>query len=245
MKKPKIIIFDIETQMGVVGTFSLYPENIPHDNILSDPYLICAAWKEYGVKGTDAVWITKPEDDYKVVKRLRDVLAGADVICGQNIKKFDIKKLNARIIYHKLEPLPELPMLDTLTEVKRVASFMSHRLDYLSSHLCGGGKMPTSKGLWMKALKGDKKAIAEMVEYNRQDVIETEKVLDAIKPYIKYPAHMGVIVGKDRLDSCPKCGSERFHKGRDKVRITAAGFERLQRQCEKCHSYATFNVPKK
>lgn len=244
MGKPRIVFFDVETAPAKVATFSLKTEYIGHTNILQDWYMICAAWKEVGSKETHAVWCTKPTDDYKVVLKLRNVLADADIIAGHNIKNFDIKKLQARLMFHRLEPLPEIPVIDTLREIKRVSTHTSHRLDYLSSYLCGGGKMQTSHGLWLRALEGDKKAVAEMVEYNKQDVIENEKVFNVIKPFIKFPAHMGVMIGKERQFSCPKCGSDRFHKGRDKVRITAGGFERLQRQCEKCHGYSTFHVPK-
>ena len=53
-------------------------------------------------------------DDYHVVKTIRDTLADADMIIHHNGDRFDIRKINARLIYHGLYPLPKLVALDTL-----------------------------------------------------------------------------------------------------------------------------------
>lgn len=244
MKKPKVIIFDIETSPFTVASFSLYPDSLNHSNILQDWFIICASWKEAGAKKTDAIWITKTGDDKAVVKKLRDVLASADVIIGHNIKKFDLKKLNARLIYHRLKPLPYIHVVDTLTEIRKVAAHTSNRLDYLSTFLTGQGKMETSGGLWLKAMRGDKKAIKEMVAYNRIDVVRNEEVYDIIKPYLKDHPHMGVLSGANRLHSCGKCGCKEFDPSHQKMRYTATGLPRIQRQCKSCYSYTTFPLPK-
>lgn len=240
MKKPKVLIIDVETSPMLTAAFSLYPENIGHNNIVQDWFLICAAWKELGSKKTDAVWITKSGDDYQVVKKLRDVMASADVIIGHNFTAFDRRKINARLIYHRLPPLPPIHIVDTLREIKKVSVFSSHRLDYLSKHLLGAGKMETTPGLWLKAMNADKKAVKEMVEYNKIDVVRNEQVYNVIKPYLKSHPHTGAMMGLDRNCSCPKCGSLDFVKGTTKIRYTAAGIGRVQKQCVECHSYTTF-----
>jgi DNA polymerase elongation subunit (family B) len=238
--KPKIIVVDIETSAMLTATFSLYPENIGHNNIVQDWFIICAAWKELGSKKVESIAITKPGDDKAVVKKLREVLANADIIIGHNYNSFDRRKVNARLIYHRLPPLPQVHIVDTLREIKKVAVFSSHRLDYLSKHLLGAGKMETSAGLWLRAMNADKKAIKEMVSYNKIDVVRNEEVYTIIKPYLKSHPHTGAMMGLDRHLSCPKCGSLHFEKGRTKLRYTAAGIPRVQKQCIDCHSYTTF-----
>jgi predicted RNA-binding Zn-ribbon protein involved in translation (DUF1610 family) len=232
-KEPRIIIFDTETSPVITTTFSLYPDSISHNNILQDWFMICACWKAVGDKEVQSVAIKSPTKDYQVVKKLRDALSKADVIVAHNAKKFDIKKLNARLIFHKLPPLPEIPVVDTLVEVKKVALFTSHRLDYLGKHLLGHGKLPTSEGLWLEALKGKKVAIAEMVDYCKVDVVRLEEFYLRLKPYIKKHPHLGLISGEGK-SSCPACGSTKIQKRGTSISASTK-YQRLQ--CQDCGSW--------
>lgn len=237
--KAKIVFFDIETSPIIAATWGLYNQNLSHDNILKDWFMICAAWKYSDSSKVHAVAITKPDDDLNVVKTLRDALAKADIIVGHNSDKFDIKKLNARLIYHGLDPLPHIPTIDTLKEVRKIAAFTSNRLDYLTKRLVGVGKIHVDYSLWLKALKGDKKAIKEMVDYNKVDVERLEQLYEVLRPYMKQHIHIGVLNGHDRKESCPKCGSVKIK--RNGIRVTAAGMKKQECQCQKCGGY--FRLP--
>jgi uncharacterized protein YprB with RNaseH-like and TPR domain/predicted RNA-binding Zn-ribbon protein involved in translation (DUF1610 family) len=186
-----------------------------------------------------AVSAKAPWDDYNVVKKLRDVLSEADVCVHHNGDKFDIKKLNWRIIYHKLPPLSPLSQVDTLKEIKKVSAASSNRLDFLGEQLVGQGKLQTTPGLWHDAMNGKRKAIKEMVEYNKIDVVRLEEVYLRLLPYFKTHPHLGVLEGKPR-HSCPKCGSIDIIK--HKVRVTASGNQRQQVQCQDCGSYHTLPI---
>lgn len=239
-KSPRIILFDIETSLIVATTFSLRPDSIPHDGIIQDWSILCGAWKELGSQEVHAVQVKKVGDDKQVVKQLRDVLVNADIIVAHNGAKFDIKKLNARLIYHKLPPLPVIPMVDTLKEVRKIAAFTSNRLDYLGKHLLGEGKLHTDSGLWMKVLQGDKQAIVDMVEYNKVDVLLLEKVYLYLRPYMKNHPHVGVILGDKKDESCSNCGGTQFKK-RGK-RLTATGVLKQEHQCKTCGHYHTTTI---
>lgn len=250
MSTPKIVLLDIETLPAVAATFTLYPTSINHENILQDWSIICICWKilnkpviyATSVLDDDKAFKKDSSNDYVVISKFREVLSTADVVVGHNIKKFDMKKFNARLIYYNLEPLPEIHMVDTLTEIKKVANFMSHRLDYLGNHLLGDGKVETSRGLWLRVLKGDKKAVKEMVSYCKRDVELLEELYNRILPYMKSHPHVGAMQGWDRHETCPKCGSDDLST--HKTRYTAAGIQKAQKQCKSCHSYTTFNVYK-
>jgi len=233
--KPRIIFFDIETAPIVATTWGLYNANLSHENILKDWFIICAAWKFSDETSVHAASIVKPEDDRSVVLKLRNALAKADLIVGHNSDKFDIKKLNARLIYHGFDPLPQIPTIDTLKEVKKIAKFSSNRLDYLAKILTGEGKIETQYHLWLKAMVGNKRAIADMVAYNKVDVLRLEAVYLKLRPYMKQHIHMGVLHGADRFMSCSKCGSVNLK--RNGVRITAAGIKKQECQCNSCGSY--------
>jgi len=247
MKQPKILLWDIESLPIMAATFSLWPDSIQHESIIADWSIICAAWKFLGQKPVYTTAITDfpkkfskdVNDDFEVVKKIREVLEDVDILIAHNGKKFDTKKLNARLIFHGLPPLPSgLQQVDTLQEVKKVAAFTSNRLDYLGNHLCGNGKTTASRGLWIRVLKGERAAVKEMVEYNKQDVRVLEEVYLKLLPYMKSHPHVGALDGNDKNHSCPKCGSEDLVNR--KIRYSAAGVKRVQEQCKKCHSYSTF-----
>lgn len=242
-----ILLWDLETSLMEAATFTLYPERIGHQNILKDWYIISGAWKFlgkpkiYAVSALDDPKRFKKDhrDDYHIVKTIRDVLEVVDVIIGHNQDKFDIKKFNARLIVHGLDPLPKMiHSVDTLKEVRKIAAFSSNRLDYLAKFLFGEGKIQTSEGLWLRALRGDEDAIREMVKYDKGDVKILEMLYLRLLPYMKSHPHVGAIGGKDKNLSCPHCGSTDMISKR--TRCTASGHYRLQKQCSSCHSYSTF-----
>lgn len=238
----KIIVFDVETAPMEVAAFTLYPESIGHNMILKDEYIICACWKEVGEKKTHHAQITKAGNDKNVCLALRDALSGADLIVGQNIKNFDIRKLNARLIRYGITPLALVPMVDTLLELRKVAHFPSHRLDYLGKSLLGAGKLQTEPDLWLRAMKGEKKAINSMVEYCKVDVQRTEDLYLKIRPYISTHPHMGAIMGRDRVHTCPKCRSDQYKL--NGIRYSPAGLKKRECQCKKCYSYFRINESK-
>jgi uncharacterized protein YprB with RNaseH-like and TPR domain len=234
-KEPKIILWDIETTPLSAYTWTLWPKSLSHENIIEDWSIICGAWKELGKDKVHTVAIKKVGDDKAIVQKLRDALADADVIIHHNGDKFDIKKLNTRLIYHGLDPLPIRHTVDTLKEVKKVASFTSNRLDYIAKILVGQGKIHMEFGAWLKVMSGSKKAVKEMVAYNAEDVRVLERVYLWLRPYMKSHPHVGAIKGEDKSCSCPKCGTTNVKK--NGTRYTRAGVKRQEFQCKSCYSY--------
>lgn len=212
-KEPKILLWDVETSLNILTSFTLYPKFISHHNILRDWYIICGSWKFLGDSDVHSVYSYGTDgNDYHVVKELRDALIEADIIVHHNGDKFDVKKLNTRLIYHRLDPLPnKLVTVDTLKEAKRTFAFTSNRLDYLGKYLNVGEKIVTEPDLWMKALAGDKEAINDMVTYNKQDVRLLEDVYNIMRPYIKHP-NLAAFAANDDSLSCVSCGSTKLQK---------------------------------
>lgn len=240
MHKPKVIFFDIETAPIIATTWSLYPKSLSHENILKDWYIICGAWKLAGNKKVQSTQISSTLTDKQVCKDLRNALSNADILVTHNGDKFDIKKLNARLIYHNLPPLPLIPTVDTLKEVRKIAAFTSNRLDYLSKQLIGKGKIKTEYNLWLDVIKDDKKALKKMVDYCKVDVIRLEQLYDRLRPYMKTHPHIGVLSGEDRLCSCNKCGGTNLKK--NGIRATASGIKKQEVQCLDCFSYSRISL---
>lgn len=235
-KKLVTCLWDIETNMNIVGSFSLYPESINYENILQEWYIITGCWKFLGeskIYSTSVLDDNKRfkkdhTDDYYVVKTLRDMLEGVDILIHHFGDKFDIKKLNSRLIFHKLKPLPKILTVDTVKEVRKIAAFNSNKLDYLGIHLNGEGKIQTEKGLWLKVLMGDQKAIKDMVTYCKGDVKRLEDLYLRLLPYMK--SHPNVATPD--TCNCPKCNSNKTAK--DGIRMRATGIRCQTYRCNDC-----------
>lgn len=225
----KVVLWDIETSLGVFATFGLYPNSIPYENILEEPQkIICISWKYLGEKKVTALH-TAEMTEKEVIEEMSKVLSGASLLIHHNGDKFDLKKFTVRLIKHGLPALPPVRTLDTLKELKRVASFACHRLDFLGDTLGIGRKKATGKGLWLKALHGDPDAIKEMSKYCNQDVRLLESLYLTIRPYLRSHPNLHTENG------CNVCGSDNtINRG---YTTKKGGLNYQKFQCKDCGSW--------
>lgn len=240
----KILSWDIETSPIIATTWGIWDQNIGTDSILEDWKIICASWKWLHESEPEAVTWKKTQnkeispflgyDDTPVIKKLHSVLSQADVIVAQNGDNFDWKKFQTRCFILGLPPLKKIPSVDTLKTARKEFKFTSNKLDYISKSLGHEGKLPTTKGLWMRVIQGDKASLKEMVDYCKVDVIELEKVYLKMLPYIRNHPDQSKFHG----DLCCRgCGSKRLSKRGAKLR---AGGKRVQSyQCKECGGWTS------
>lgn len=243
MDNPVIAFWDIETAMTLVGAHTsasgLYGKNLSTKYVIRDWYLLCVCLKKKGDKKVTTFTAHDsglPEDDYNVVKSVREYLEDVDILIAHNGDKFDMKAFNARLMFHKLPPLPKIIQLDTLKEARKVARITSNRLDYIAFHLgIEERKIKHERDLWRDLLfdTGDAQAMREMARYCAQDVVVLENVYNEMLPYMK--SHPN-IADCDTMN-CPKCNSSNTIK--HKKRRTASGIVKQQHQCKDCGSYFT------
>jgi predicted PolB exonuclease-like 3'-5' exonuclease len=163
-----------------------------------------------------------------------EVAKQADELIAHNGDRFDLPWLNARCIYHGLDPSPIMKTVDTLVIARRRFKFNSNRLDYLGKHLIGEGKIETEFGLWKDVMKGCKKAMNKMVKYCKKDVELLERVWKRLQPYHTPKTHVGRLNGLDKW-TCPFTGSENVIKS--KTRVTAAGTRQHQMYSKDANAY--------
>lgn len=244
--KPKILLWDIETSFNQVLTFGLYKQNIPHTNINVERHLFCVSYKWYGDKKTHAISVLDDQkrfkadihDDYYVISEFRKILDEADVIVAHNGDKFDLKVFNSRLIYHGLEPLPQLVKFDTYKLAKKYFNFNSNRLDYLAKFLGSKGKLDNPSHLWQDCFKGDVKAIKHMVKYNKQDVVELEFVFDKLLPHIiDNNLNAGMLL---KGAHCPSCKSTDIEwRGYNRIKHNYSTVKKFRRfMCRECGSWS-------
>lgn len=239
---PKILIWDIETSPIVAAVWGLFNQNINYESIIDEWYIICAAWKWADSKEveTSSVLDCKTrfkkdhKDDYHVVRKLHKVLSEADVLVAHNGDKFDLKKFNARALYHGFKPIPPIPTIDTLKVARKHFKLTSNRLDYIGQHLGVGKKVDTPKGLWMDVIRGSSEAVETMVKYNVGDITLLEDVYLKLRPFMTNHPNMNVLQYGEH-DRCPNCGSFEIRKeGFLYTRLA----KKQRYKCKSCGAYS-------
>lgn len=240
---PRVLLWDIETTHNLLAAFRLWGENYhPHENIIQERYIVCACWKWLGEDKVHSVatiddperFNKNPHDDYHVVKTLHEVISQADIIIAHNGDSYDTKFFRGRALANKLPPLPPVKSIDTKKVAKQQFMFNSNRLDYLGKFLGVGRKIETRKGLWLDILKGGaiaKKAIKEMVIYNKQDVLLLEDVFLKLRPYIPNAINRQLF---DPKAVCTHCGSSHI-QSRGVHKAISREYRRYQ--CQTCHGW--------
>lgn len=236
MKKPLILFWDIETSPQIVTTWVNYDARVLE--VLKDSELLCYAFKTPGSKTVGSARqnkfnMNKPSDK-AVVKSLHSLLKRASLIVAHNGDQFDLKKANNRFLYYGLQPLPNIPSIDTKKVAKRYFGFNSNSLNELARYLGLGSKLShEGYSMWKSCMNNEKAAWNKMVEYNKQDVVLLEKVYNKLKPHIKNHPDLALLETGLKNAVC-QCGSTNFQ--RRGFRITKVN--RFQRyQCQDCGAW--------
>jgi uncharacterized protein YprB with RNaseH-like and TPR domain len=237
---PKILFFDIETAPMAGAVWSLWQNNVGLNQIERDWYVLswAAKWQhEDKVMYQDKSNTWDTEDDKDLLQDIWKLLDEADIVVGQNSKRFDEKKLNARFILNGMKPPSSYRSIDTLEIAKRHFGFTSNKLEYMTDKLCkrykklNHGKFAGYE-LWKQCLKGNPEAWLEMFEYNVNDVLSLEELYDILKPW--YKSHPNLNVYHSGSEVICSCGNDDFtHSGYhytnlskfDKFKCTSCGAE--------------------
>lgn len=211
---PKILVIDIETSPIEAWCWGLWDQNIGLDFIKTEWSILSFAAKWLDKKPilcgqTGGRGKRKVRDDKPLMKALWDLLDEADIIVAQNGKRFDVKKMNARLIQHGFGPPSPYRVIDTLSVARKYFAFTSQKLAWTSKYLTDVPKEEHKAfpgfELWVECLKDNPKAWRVMKRYNIRDIISTEKVYLKMRPWIENHPNLGVYDESER-PLCPKCG---------------------------------------
>lgn len=249
---PAILVIDIETTPVGGYTWGHYKQNVL--KVTRPSYILCHAYSWYGSGKVQFSGIIDdpgftPDTGYNKPRKSRDrwvvgelfhLLDQADVVIAHNGDKFDIRRINAQFMRHKLGPTSPINTIDTLKEVRRYADFGSHRLAEISVELTDHPKL-NSGGLetWFAAMAGESWAWDKMEKYNIRDVEALTDAYTELMPWIGQPGRNNP-GGNQRAwgMTCPKMGC----KGTKLVvrghRVTATGLRYTQYRCSACGGYS-------
>jgi hypothetical protein len=233
--EPKILVIDIETAPILAYVWDLFDQNIPLDMIVEDWFILSFAAKWLGSPKEEVFYADireTPKDDSGLCSQIWQLLDEADIVVGQNSKRFDEKKINARLLAHNFPPPADFRSADTLEMAKARFKFASNKLAYASDRFCvkykklDHGKYPGNK-LFIECLKGNLDAWEECRIYNIFDVLATEEYYLRLRPYCN-KINFNVF---NRAMVC-SCGSDKFRQ-HERPRFTNSGiFARYI--CESC-----------
>ena len=191
MTGPKILIVDIETAPIVAQVWGLFDQNVGLNQIAQDWYILSWSAKWLGedkVMYQDLRGKERTKTDKSLLKGIWKLLNEADIVVGQNSRRFDVKKLNARFVLNGFAPPSPYRQIDTMLLAKKSFAFTSNKLEYLTDKLCTQHKKIKHVEfggfeLWKECLAGNKKAWAQMKAYNIADVLSTEELYLKLAPW--------------------------------------------------------------
>jgi len=200
----RVLFIDIETSPNVVYTWGIYEQNAIE--VIENGQLLCFAYKWQGDKTIKVH--SKEELKYKdLLQELHNILDEADVVCGHNLNRFDVRMINSFLIENNFQPTSPYETIDTLKIARSKFRFNSNHLNDLGKYLGLGQKVETGGfKLWKGCMAGKHSDWIKMRRYNKNDVALLEKVYDKLAPW----------ANRTPINSfgmfCPNCGSDNLIK---------------------------------
>lgn len=238
-------MIDIETAPLEAWCWGLWDQNIGLDFIKTEWTILSFAAKWLGKKPilyaqTGGRGAKKVRDDKPLMKALHALLDEADIVIAQNGKRFDVKKINARLIEHGFGPPSPYRVIDTLIVARKYFAFTSQKLAWTSKHLTNEPKDEHKEfpgfELWKECLLDNPRAWRVLMRYNKKDIRSTEKVYLIMRPWIENHPNVGAFDPSDR-PLCPKCGSANVIVHKYKFVVKQQG-KYCMYQCNDCGGYA-------
>ena len=81
------------------------------------------------------------DNDFFLVKDLRNLFDEADVLIAHNGDRFDVRKAQARMVAYSMKPPSRYQTIDTLKAARKYFKFESNRLNDLGQYLGIGKKL--------------------------------------------------------------------------------------------------------
>ncbi len=240
--KLRILVIDIETSPLITYTWGLFDQNISLGQVKEDWHILSFAAKILNEPKSKVIYMDQRKnktitDDKQMLQKIWELLDSCDVLIGQNSKKFDTKKINAKLIENGFPPYSPIRQIDTLVLAKKYFAFTSNKLEYMSDKLCTHKKLKTKKfqgfALWKACLSGNQQAWKEMQEYNIMDILATEELYNKIAPW---GTGINFSVYNDDIKETCNCGSTKLQK-RGFNHSNNGRYQRFQ--CQNCGSWSS------
>lgn len=215
MSEPKIGLIDIETAPIGASVWGLFDQNVGLNQIHQEWSILSFCYKRLGAPRKELIYLdTSKEKDVRndsaIVAKLWEIMDADDFLIAQNGKRFDLRKIRARMLMHGMPPPAPVKVIDTMLMAREVAAFTSNKLEWLSTYLSRVKKSSHRQfpgfELWSECLAGNQKAWDAMRRYNIPDVLAMEEVYLRLRPWVANHPNVAAHVD-DEEPRCPRCGS--------------------------------------
>ena len=236
--EPVVLYYDLECSPTNAFIWRRFKENISQAQILNEWYLLTQSWafndKEIEgskLSGAEAL----AQDDEPLVLQVWHLLNNADIVVGHNLRKFDIKKINARFAYYNLPNPSPYKIIDTYEICKAKFAFPSNKLNDVCSYLGIGVKEDTGGfKTWSECVKGNEDALEHMMRYNLQDVHLTRELYKRLRGFDNNGVNASIMVDQTGM-ICSTCASDDVEVIEDKFVYTPNGRYQAYR-CNSCQT---------
>ena len=230
----KILVLDIETSPNLAHVWGIWQQNVGLNQLLDVTEVLCWAAKWVG---EDEIFFDSVHDNDKIgmLSKIWKLMDEADAIVHYNGQKFDVPHLNREFLELDVQPPSPFKQIDLLKTAKSQFRFPSNKLDYIVGVLGIGNKVKhAGHQLWIDCINGSQVAWDKMEEYNKEDVVLTEKLYERFLPWIK--GHPNVALHNGDVDElhCPRCGGDHFIR----QGYAYTGISKFQQyQCRECNAW--------
>lgn len=221
MKKPKILLYDIETAPNLAYVWGKWQQDVIAYE--KERELLCFAYQWHGEDKITCVTRENDKTDEKVTRKLADLLQQADITVAHNGDEFDRKVVKSRMLYWNMKPLKINCSVDTKKVAKTYFEFNGNGLADLVKFLKLGEKAHTPGfDMWLGCMRGSKKSWAQMAYYNKHDVRLLAKLYKRFLPWIEnHPNIYKLLNPLIKLSACPSCTSLNIAKNGYRVTLSA------------------------
>lgn len=220
MKGPKVLLFDIETAPMLGYVWGLWENNVSLDQLKKDWHVLSWSAKWLDAKPNQIMYMDQRkakniEDDKRILRGIWKLLHEADIVITQNGKSFDQRKLNARFVFHGMQPPSSYKHIDMKLIAQKHFAFTSNKLEYMTGALNKKYKKLKHEkfpgfSMWVECLAGNQAAWREMEKYNKYDVLALEELYLKLIPWDS-SINFNLYTDNDSL-VCSACGSNHFEK---------------------------------
>jgi hypothetical protein len=240
VKLPVIFVYDLENAPTRAAVWGMWKQNVNQEAISEEWYML--SWSGKYLFDTEVLSdVLTPEeakagDDKRIMLSLWEHINNADILIGHNLNAFDVLKMNTRFVINDIMPPSPYQTIDTLLAARKNFSFTSNKLDYLCKQF-GVARKADNGGMkrWMGCMDGNPQDLIDMEKYNKQDIVATEELYFALRPYIKNHPNLALYMNST-TDACYRCGSQDIEWLPETYYYTTVNKFPVYK-CNKCHGH--------
>lgn len=242
---PKILCLDIET----------FPIEFYGWNMFNNNFSVSQIKRDWSLMSFSCEWLDSDENFYMDQRAVRDVfhdvkmasalhklLNAADFVLARNGKKFDLRKIKARLAILGFPPISPVSVIDPMLLNRDEFAFTSHKLEYTTGVIVPELRKYDHKNfpgfeLWKACMESLPGAWEECEAYNRIDVQSMKLEYKKLRGWYGRHPNLAVYYRHDGSEyRCNKCGHNEMVPQNRPARTQVGTY--LLLQCTQCGGHS-------